>query len=755
MRPDTISIGSVESISSPNTRILALEKQLDIETKVKEGALNMIEMYSKNRNKKFMTEAKTMLDYSNAKIDYIKMMIDKIREHDKRTTNKKADEKSAANLNLLQFESMIGQTSQNKDTNNNEEKFKNRFLQCQSKSSTCIPSSDGSADVQLSEELIRLINQEKALNLRIEELKARLKLELTVMDGLKSIILTLQADKTDKATVQDAKNKLTECHQKVFLMRNALRTLMDRLDPKSTKHSTIDEVLRYSKNASTDLKAKSVYTSLPTDFNQQIDLNAISAQSQFSLPKTSQICGKLEIKLIGVKNLLALIERYDSDSSSRCSKTNYKVNDKRTSNEIKAVLKLDNTKVGETTWQTLKSSGPDEYSNCFQCMGFFPVDLDRNRELEVQFYWNDYREFCAFKHLYLEDYVDDQQTSHEVELEPQGSMRFELKILHPMIVSKNNRLQRRKLLRFKSETFLRPNQMGVNVATWSRLMKNNVFENPKFSSTKSFASFTSASRKKLDERSSSSESASSASMSQVKLDRSSTEDSLKEEDEQEPDESSGDDNRSGAKAKVTDDKLAFIKQLQQQKLKEQGNEIEIASLSSSEEEEEVELIDLRVTVDEDDKPKSKGVFRSKTENLRAKPTIRKNKEELKLDLNLSKQTTKIESLDDSEDEETGELASEANAEQSDQPAVADQQIIELDDDDDDSDPLSRLNLAKYEQQKSDPFFAPAKDSKRLCETQELKLSEFSFVCTLGRGKCCFYMIMLIRIRPNNYSQLFI
>ena len=741
MRPDSISIGSVESISSPNTRILALEKQLDIETKVKEGALNMLEMYSKNRNKFMREKAKTMLDYSNAKIDYIKMMIEKIREHDKRTT-KKTDDKSAANLNLLQFESMIsGQTPENKDKNNNEEKFKNRFLQSQSKSSSCIPPS--SADVQLSEELIQLINQEKSQNLRIEELKARLKLELTVMDGLKSIILTLQADKTDKATIQDAKNKLTESYQKVFLLRNALRSIVDRLDPKSSKHSTIDEILRFSKNASTDLKAKSVYTSLPTDFNQQIDLNAISNQSQFSLPKTSQICGKLEIKLIGVKNLLTRIERYDSDSSSRSSKTNYKVNDKRTSNELKAVLKLDSTKVGETTWQTLKSSGPDGYSNCFQSIGFFPIDLDRNRELEVQFVYNDYRELCAFKHIYLEDYVDDQQTRHELELEPQGSFQFELKISHPMIVSKNNRLQRRKLLRFKSETFLRPNQMGVNVATWSRLMKNNVFENPKFSSTKSFASFTSASRKKLDERSSSSESASSASMCQVKLNRSSTEDSFKEE-EDEPDESSDDNGPQGEKGKVADDKLAFIKRLQQQKLKEQSNEIEIASLSSSEEE-EVELIDLRVTVDEGDKPKEKGVLRSKTENLRAKPTIRKNKDELRLDF--SKQTTRIESLDDSEDEEKSDLLSET--EQVDKSA-ADQQpnIIELDDDSDppvdhplidnrsDEHPLSKLSLDKYEQQKNDPFFAP-KDPKKQWETKDLRLDEFSFVCTLGRGKLFF------------------
>lgn len=225
----------------------------------------------------------------------------------------------------------------------------------------------------------------------------------------------------------------------------------------------------------------------------------------------------------------------------------------------------------------------------------------------------------------------------------------------------------------------------------------------------------------------------------MKLDRSSTEDSFKEEDEQDLDESDDEAGPRNEKGKVTDDKLAFIKQLQQQKLKEQSNEIEIASLSSSEEE-EVELIDLRVTVDEDEKPKGKGVFRSKTENLRAKPTIRKNKDDLRLDF--SKQTTRIESLDDSDDEKSDAMPSDAE-----QPKPVDAQpnIIELDDDDSDpidnpliskqhdEHPLSKLSLDKYEQQKNDPFFA-AKDLKKCWETPDLKLSEFSFVCTLGRGK---------------------
>lgn len=37
----------------------------------------------------------------------------------------------------------------------------------------------------------------------------------------------------------------------------------------------------------------------------------------------------------------------------------------------------------------------------------FTIDLDRNRELEVQIYWHDWRSLCAVKFLRLEDFIDD------------------------------------------------------------------------------------------------------------------------------------------------------------------------------------------------------------------------------------------------------------------------------------------------------------------------------------------------------------
>lgn len=59
-----------------NSRIASLEKQLNIETKVKQGAENMLQMLSKgDKNKKLVNETLQMLEDSKVKIDGIKMSI--------------------------------------------------------------------------------------------------------------------------------------------------------------------------------------------------------------------------------------------------------------------------------------------------------------------------------------------------------------------------------------------------------------------------------------------------------------------------------------------------------------------------------------------------------------------------------------------------------------------------------------------------------------------------------------------------------
>lgn len=69
--------------TTPNDKLLtSLEKQLSIETKVKNGAENMIETIGHHgRDKKLLVEAQQMLADSKAKIEFLRLRILKVRQN--------------------------------------------------------------------------------------------------------------------------------------------------------------------------------------------------------------------------------------------------------------------------------------------------------------------------------------------------------------------------------------------------------------------------------------------------------------------------------------------------------------------------------------------------------------------------------------------------------------------------------------------------------------------------------------------------
>uniref|UniRef100_A0A1B0D747 REM-1 domain-containing protein n=1 Tax=Phlebotomus papatasi TaxID=29031 RepID=A0A1B0D747_PHLPP len=133
---------------TPNDKLLmSLEKQLNIEMKVKNGAENMIQSISgghHGRDKKLLAEAQQMLADSKAKIEFLKLRILKVRQ--------------------------------------------NRHVS------------------QVSEENgdVRPRDLETSLEERIEELRHRLRIEAAVVDGAKNVIRTLQNSKVpDKKALQE------------------------------------------------------------------------------------------------------------------------------------------------------------------------------------------------------------------------------------------------------------------------------------------------------------------------------------------------------------------------------------------------------------------------------------------------------------------------------------------------------------------------------------------------------------------------
>lgn len=147
--------------------------------------------------------------------------------------------------------------------------------------------------------------------------------------------------------------------------------------------------------------------------------------------------------------------------SGRSSSKSYSVKDE-TSNEIMAVIKLDNTTVAQTAWKICSQQAWDQR---------FSIDLEKSRELEIDIYWRDWRSLCAVKFLRLEDFVDDIRHGMALQLEPQGLVFAEIKFIDPMI-SRKPKLQRQRMI-FNKQQVKRAKQLNVNIATWGRLLKRS------------------------------------------------------------------------------------------------------------------------------------------------------------------------------------------------------------------------------------------------------------------------------------------
>ena len=72
----------LESLSPYEQQIHHLQKQLEIESKVKQGAENMIAEYSSahGKDKKLLLEAQQMAVDSKAKIEYLRMKLMKLKQ---------------------------------------------------------------------------------------------------------------------------------------------------------------------------------------------------------------------------------------------------------------------------------------------------------------------------------------------------------------------------------------------------------------------------------------------------------------------------------------------------------------------------------------------------------------------------------------------------------------------------------------------------------------------------------------------------
>uniref|UniRef100_A0A8C1JQX7 protein kinase C n=1 Tax=Cyprinus carpio TaxID=7962 RepID=A0A8C1JQX7_CYPCA len=410
--PQTPDTPKSEARTSTNSsRLAALKKQADIELKVKQGAENMIQMYSNgsSKDRKLLAAAQQMLQDSKTKIEFIRMQILK-----------------------------ASQTSEMNYENN-----------------------DGMCKPIIS-----------PLDLRIEELRHHFRIESAVAEGAKNVMKLLGTGKvTEKKAHSEAQARLNESSQKLDLLKFSLEQRLSELPKNHPKSNLIVEEL-------------TMVSSPPLSPRQSI----MSTSNKYStVAKPAALTGTLDVRLMGCQDLLENVPGRSKTASvslpgwspsearssfmsrgnknkSGSSRTLSKSDD--LSNEISAVLKLDNTVVGQTHWKPVSNQSWDQK---------FTLELDRSRELEIAVYWRDWRSLCAVKFLRLEDFLDNQRHGMCLYLEPQGTLFAEVTFFNP-VIERRPKLQRQKKIFSKQQgkTFLRAPQMNINIATWGRLVRRAI-----------------------------------------------------------------------------------------------------------------------------------------------------------------------------------------------------------------------------------------------------------------------------------------
>ncbi|XP_067218490.1 serine/threonine-protein kinase N2 isoform X1 [Chanodichthys erythropterus] len=396
-----------------SSRLAALKKQNDIELKVKQGAENMIQMYSNgsSKDRKLLATAQQMLQDSKTKIEFIRMQILK-----------------------------ASQTSELSFDNN---------------------------DV-IAKPII------SPLDLRVEELCHHTRIEYAVAEGAKNVMKLLGSGKlAEKRAHSEAQARFNESNQKLDLLKYSLEQRLNELPKNHPKSSLIMEELSLMSSPALSPRQSFISTQ---NHNSTV-------KNQYST-KPAALTGKLEVRLMGCQDLLDSVPGRSkatsvplpgwSPSETRSSfmsrgnrrgtsVRNLSKNDDL-SNEISAVLKLDNTVVGQTSWKPVSNQSWDQK---------FTLELDRSRELEISVYWRDWRSLCAVKFLRLEDFLDNQRHGMCLYLEPQGTLFAEVTFFNP-VIERRTKLQRQKKIFSKQQgrTFLRAPQMSIG--TWGRLVRRAI-----------------------------------------------------------------------------------------------------------------------------------------------------------------------------------------------------------------------------------------------------------------------------------------
>ncbi|XP_068430381.1 serine/threonine-protein kinase N2 [Clinocottus analis] len=286
-----------DEVASPvASRVRTLKKQLTMETKVKQGAENMIQTYNNSsvKDRKMMTSAQQMLQDSRTKIELLRMQIIKVSQ-----------------ARDGEQESLHGHPVQ-----------------------------------ELS-----------PLERRLADLVRHMKIESAVAEGAKNVVKQLSGRKIqDRRVLAEAQARMQESSQKVNLLSLSLERRFSELPRDHPKHAAIKEELLGTppscrKPSSTPSSSSSSSSSFkPASLTGRLEVCLMGCQDLLeSVPGRGRV-SVAPAAAVSVSDGRSVKPRAGLSGRGAGAKTS-KAED--LSSEISAVLKVDNRVVGRTHWRQL------------------------------------------------------------------------------------------------------------------------------------------------------------------------------------------------------------------------------------------------------------------------------------------------------------------------------------------------------------------------------------------------------------------
>ncbi|NXD12203.1 PKN2 kinase, partial [Nothocercus nigrocapillus] len=284
-------------------KIEALKRQLHVEMKVKQGAENMIQLYSNatSKERKLLATAQQMLQDSKTKIEIIRMHIVKVSQ-----------------------------------------------------------SAGGIEDAV--DPSVRMGTTISASELRIEELRHHLRIEAAVAEGAKNVLKILGGSRVqDRKFLAEAQGRLHESSQKIDLLRLSLEHQLAELSPDHPKRALIkQELVNTSSLGAQHGNIQPTSVIKPTALTGTLEVRLMGCQNLLEnvpgrsrMTSSSPMCGS-------PSDLKSLTRTRVGLSIQGRSVAGKYLRNEELCNEVLAVLKVDNKVVGQTNWGPVNNQAWDQ-----------------------------------------------------------------------------------------------------------------------------------------------------------------------------------------------------------------------------------------------------------------------------------------------------------------------------------------------------------------------------------------------------------